>query len=511
MVVHAPPDLSTARAWARFPVVVAARVYRTMLLTLTAIALVPTLFSWHAYVVKSGSMEPSIAVGDVALAMPFERGDPVAVGRVHVFDDPSTEAERVLVHRVVEKLDGGTWVTAGDANLVPDRVPVRRHHLEGRAVLLVPYVGLPVAWAQSGEWGTFALWLLLTVAAFVLAGRNLDGEPPRWTARRLLLDALREARRPEPTPAPRRRKERESTLVRARAGLRTRLRATTLAGARLGLATTLACLLAWLAVGSSGVGTAEAAFTARTRNPDSTFTGGHWLLPYVKAVMTDGPRGFYLLDEADGSSFDDRAEGLGGGRPSGSIQRGGPGALPNNPGTSVGFSGGRIVLNENAVVAPNAYTVELWFRTTSTTGGYLVGFENSTTGISSVADRTVLMTPSGQLLVGEWSGLSSATLITPRSYNDGQWHHLVVTAAPRANLRQQATVHVDGVAVASGSVTQGGTVLIPFGYWRIGQGMVDTSRWGWGRSLAFSGDIDAVAVYDKVLTAQQVAAHWAAR
>lgn len=48
-----------------------------MLLTLTAVAVAPLLFGWGSFIIKSGSMEPSISVGDVVIARPFEIGEKV--------------------------------------------------------------------------------------------------------------------------------------------------------------------------------------------------------------------------------------------------------------------------------------------------------------------------------------------------------------------------------------------------------------------------------------------------
>src|SRR3546814_13607844 len=89
-----PDKLPVVAAWSRVLVVLGARAYRSLLLALVVIAVAPLAVGWGAYVVKSGSMEPSIAVGDVTLARPLEAGDKVRVGRVFVFDDRS-EARRV--------------------------------------------------------------------------------------------------------------------------------------------------------------------------------------------------------------------------------------------------------------------------------------------------------------------------------------------------------------------------------------------------------------------------------
>ncbi len=84
--------------WARLLVVLVARAYRAVLLTLAAIAAAPLLAGWGSYVVESGSMRPSIGVGDVVLARPTSGDDEVAVGRVYVFDDPGA-TDHLLVHR----------------------------------------------------------------------------------------------------------------------------------------------------------------------------------------------------------------------------------------------------------------------------------------------------------------------------------------------------------------------------------------------------------------------------
>jgi hypothetical protein len=67
---------------------------------------------------------------------------------------------------------------SGDVNEVTDISPLPRDHVRGTAVLLAPYIGLPVTWAQSGKWLQLTLWLLATMAAFAMAVRDLQGEPP---------------------------------------------------------------------------------------------------------------------------------------------------------------------------------------------------------------------------------------------------------------------------------------------------------------------------------------------
>ncbi len=191
-----PGHASEVRDWTRLAVVLLSRMYRTFLLGLVVIAVAPVVLGWGSYVIRSGSMEPSVSVGDVVLAKPWTEDQPVRVGRVFVYDDPATTRPRLMVHRIVELRDDGDYTTAGDANDLTDVAPLPRSDIRATAVLLVPHVGLPVTWFQTGRWLPLATWLLLTVAAFALAARRLDGEPPRWRLLRILRDRF--SSRPPP-------------------------------------------------------------------------------------------------------------------------------------------------------------------------------------------------------------------------------------------------------------------------------------------------------------------------
>ena len=462
---------SAGSAWARLLVVLVARAYRSVLLTLSAAAILPLLAaSLGSYVIESGSMRPTIAEGDVVMARPYAAGERVRVGRVYVFEDPAV-AGRLLVHRIVERRDDGGFTTAGDANELTDATPLQASGIRAQAVLLVPYAGLPVHWVHTGQWLRLALWLMVTVGAFAVAARRLDGEPPSWTQRLL----RRARRRRVPVRQARRR-------------------------AAVPVAATLAAVVAG---GALTTGSASAGFTSRTANGSSSWTAGAFSLPYVSAVLTDKPYGLWLLDESAGSTYAaDRSGNDRTGQYHGLLTLGRPGSLPNNPGTALGTRGGRAVLGRNLVTSPAAYSIELWFRAAPGASGYLAGFENDRDDnpVGSAADRIALMDTAGRVVFGRWAG-RNGTIISPRSYSDGTWHHLVVT-----NTSSRYTVmYVDGVAVAAGNTSQDS---IYAGFWRIGQGSTGSSS---GNSSFFTGDIDNVSIYHSVLSSGRVAAHWNAR
>ena len=55
-------------------------------------------------------------------------------------------------------------------------------------------------------------------------------------------------------------------------------------------------------------------------------------------------------------------------------------------------------------VSPTQYTAEVWFKTNTTRGGKLIGFGNTTSGLSATYDRHVYMLNTGKLAFGVSSG-----------------------------------------------------------------------------------------------------------
>ncbi|MEV4688999.1 signal peptidase I [Microbacterium sp. LWH3-1.2] len=170
--------LFSADGWAAFIAATVSRLYLGVLLSLAVIAVLPALLGWQASVVRSGSMEPHISIGDVVVAAGFDRSDPVPVGGVVRFTSPA-EAEpdgraKARLHRIVGVNDDGTFTTAGDANADVDSTPLERKQITGQARLLVPYIGLPGLWLSNGNLTALALWSVVTVlavAATVYASR----------------------------------------------------------------------------------------------------------------------------------------------------------------------------------------------------------------------------------------------------------------------------------------------------------------------------------------------------
>jgi signal peptidase len=159
----------TALTWgsARFAIVAVG--------TMLALVLVPAALGCRAVVVVSGSMHPSVWVGDVLVARPLGTQLPRR-GQVLLVDDPAHPG-RLLSHRLIRVNPDGTLMVKGDANTTADSTPVPRSAVHGVAVLRVPLIGHPTIWRAEGRSLPLAATTLLALSTGWIGLRP----PPRGT------------------------------------------------------------------------------------------------------------------------------------------------------------------------------------------------------------------------------------------------------------------------------------------------------------------------------------------
>ena len=215
---------------------------------------------------------------------------------------------------------------------------------------------------------------------------------------------------------------------------------------------------------------------------------------YGAAVQDLEPDLYWRLGEASGTAAADSSFNATPGVYRSGVTLGTPGALVGVTDTAATFSGAStgLLFSSRQVSNPRIYSTELWFSTTTTAGGKLIGFGNVQSSLSSSYDRHVYMETDGRLTFGVNAG-GQVTVSSPQAYNDGQWHHLVA-----AQSAEGMRLYVDGALV--GSNPQAGAQNYA-GYWRVGGDRT------WGPQPYFAGTIDEVAVYSRALTAEQVAIH----
>ena len=234
---------------------------------------------------------------------------------------------------------------------------------------------------------------------------------------------------------------------------------------------------------------------------------------YADAVMADGARIHWRLNEAVASSTSRDELGFDNATVDSGVTLGAPGALLNEGATAASFrnSSTSRLFSATRTWGADTVSVEAWFRTSSTQGGRIVGFGSNTASTSTSYDRHLYLTNDGRVIFGTWtpaegpgpdSPSSPHTVASQAGLNNNQWHHVVGALGPNG-----MQLFVDGAQVASRSDTTVGHAF--YGYWKVGSDTLD----GWPNrptSDYFTGQIDEVAIYHTVLTASQVANHYAA-
>lgn len=434
---------------------VALRAAAVTIVCLLLWAALPRVVGWIPTTVVSDSMAPSIRAGDVVVAMP-RNGEDVVAGQVALVDDPA-EADRLLLHRVARVTDDGL-VTKGDANPTVDRIPAPTGAVRGIGVLRVPGVGLPGVWVAERDWvalGTGLAVLAATGAGIVLTRRYLaeptDRDPDHDSSSEL------------PT----------RTLV------------------------AVCVVVAAALVAASSTTPAGASYSADAGNAANALRAGDYdcfAAPPSDAVIR------YTYDEGDQGAGTVRNSGTGAdGRLVGGATRLADGCQGAPAITLDGVSGQ--VETGTAMAAPDTFSVETWFRTTSA-GGKLIGFGSARTGASAAHDRHAYIDDSGRLVFGVWADYRAHVVTTAQPVTDGRWHHVVGTMNRTTGLQ----LYLDGALVGTNPNTalQGYT-----GYWRIGYDTI--SGWpGNPDNLHFAGDLDGTSVWLRALTAQEAADHAAA-
>ena len=170
-----------------------------------------------------------------------------------------------------------------------------------------------------------------------------------------------------------------------------------------------------------------------------------------------------------------------------------------------------------ATPGPMTYSEVIWFKTTSTTGGKLIGLENNRTGVSDSSgaggqyDRMMYMDANGEI----WFGVYNNTEIVTHSQaglNDGNWHMAAATMSTTGGM----SLYIDGKLVGTNANTISETET-QASFWRVGCGNLA----GWGAdwtgagapannaannlNYPFNGSLDEATVWLTTLTSTQIA------
>lgn len=278
------------------------------------------------------------------------------------------------------------------------------------------------------------------------------------------------------------------------------------------IATTTAVSMYWnqpaLTFTDSGLPAgSEQQYRITAADPAGTVAASNWIpvtvssvspTPYPSAVLNDGASLFWRLGTPSGPVESDWA-GLNDGTIGSAVTSTSTGALSGDPSVASNFTGSgssNIYTPTNVPTTP-AYSIEVWFKTTTNSGGKLAGYGSSPTGTSANYDRHIYMTNNGRIEYGNFDG-GTKVIKSSSAYNNNAWHHVVGTQGPNG-----MALYIDGQLIGTNSAT--GAQSYP-GYWRLG----GDSLSGWPdqpSSKNFSGQLDEFAVYPMALTASQASTH----
>lgn len=215
-------------------------------------------------------------------------------------------------------------------------------------------------------------------------------------------------------------------------------------------------------------------------------------MTYSSEVLADSPLAWWKLDEASGTSFADSSGNSRAAAITGAPTFGAAALAPGLPGTATVFGG-----SDNASTANGswmnslaAYSVEWWFKTTTTSSMIPLSRSNSGT----VRQFQARFASGGNMEFDAWSSTAVLTsLISAFAYADGVAHHCFMTLSATAQK-----IYIDGAQIATGAGFTPQT------------GTTEPVRLGnfTGGGFQYIGTMQSPAIYGTELSAARILAHY---
>jgi hypothetical protein len=219
---------------------------------------------------------------------------------------------------------------------------------------------------------------------------------------------------------------------------------------------------------------------------------------YRAAVLADSPLAYWRLGDSDSSTT--CADETGHGHAAaivGGVILGVPGALANDPNTAASFDGTTSSIDLGSSFAfsgASPYSWEVWVKPAlldTVDRAFMTAMLLNGVGAPNTGTYMLAYSSGGNSFGFErYDGGSPVNAIETAGLSVGTWTYVVATT----DASGDSIVYMNGTAVSS--ATAHGT---------ISNYSMDTVLGGY-----FKGDLDEVAIYDHVLTAGAVLAHWQA-
>lgn len=246
--------------------------------------------------------------------------------------------------------------------------------------------------------------------------------------------------------------------------------------------------------------------SAINTNQVSAWFGSPFVLPatYIPTIIADGALALWMLNDTTGTTANESvAARTSTYTNSPSLNQVGPGAV-NIP-RGVLFNGTNQYavssLYSQFVKAPSgSWSMEAWVKFTSTTFGQIMTWRDYS-GIATGLTGTMEInrgTGTISCYTADSSG-NGLTIQSPSAYNNGAWHHVVITAVSGGAL----TLYVDGSSVASTSTSR-------FSSTSSSEAVTIGANMNTGTTYFqyLTGTAAACAIYLTTLTQNQISNHY---
>ncbi len=247
----------------------------------------------------------------------------------------------------------------------------------------------------------------------------------------------------------------------------------------------------------------------------TTYTYGN-ASRYPSAVDNAGPRSYWRLGDPSGAAATSAVldnNGTDNGTYT-NVTLGQPGPLSGSTATASGFNGtsSRVQVPSKLVTNGSYQSISMWFKTT-TPNGVLFSYQASPiTSPTTPGNYTpsLYVGSSGKLYGEFWYAGGVAPMVSAAPVTDGNWHHVVLSAAGNTQ-----SLYLDGALVGTKSgliqmlnTASAANMYVGAGF--IGGNWPDESHFqqsgNTGYATFFSGTIGEVGFFDRPLTAPSVAA-----
>ena len=137
-----------------------------IILGITVLLSVFNIGGMRIFSVASGSMNPKIFPGSLAIVIPqknYIEGDVIT----YQIENPASKTKSTITHRIIEKFnnnDQPSFVTKGDKNPSEDPAPIDYEQILGKVIFSVPLIGYASSFAKT----PLGLFLLIIIPGILI-------------------------------------------------------------------------------------------------------------------------------------------------------------------------------------------------------------------------------------------------------------------------------------------------------------------------------------------------------